>query len=61
MRERNVQEVRQLGAKQVLRVFMSADEVSHAPRVITPQDQAKWQSQVLFLGTWMPEARPLPA
>ncbi len=58
MRERNVQEVRQLGAKQVLRVFMSADEVSHAPRVITPQDQAKWQSQVLFLGTWMPERGP---
>ncbi|HEX5310230.1 CgeB family protein [Aquabacterium sp.] len=58
MRERNVQEVRNLGAKNVLRVFMSADEVSHAPRVITPQDQAQWQAQVLFLGTWMPERGP---
>lgn len=58
MRERNVQEVRNLGARNVLRVFMSADEVSHAPRVITPQDQARWQAEVLFLGTWMPERGP---
>jgi spore maturation protein CgeB len=58
MREQNVAEVKNLGARKVIRVFMSADEISHAPRVITAEDQAKWQSDVLFLGTWMPERGP---
>jgi spore maturation protein CgeB len=58
MREQNVDEVKKLGARKVIRVFMSADEISHAPRVITAEDQAKWQSEVLFLGTWMPERGP---
>ncbi|MGE5452628.1 MAG: glycosyltransferase [Acidobacteriota bacterium] len=58
MRPSNVEEVHRLGARQVLRVFMSADEVSHAPRPITEQDRQRWQSEVLFLGTWMPERGP---
>jgi spore maturation protein CgeB len=58
MREQNVAEVKKLGARKVIRVFMSADEISHAPRVITPEDETKWQSEVLFLGTWMPERGP---
>jgi len=55
MREQNIQEMKALGAKKVLRVFMSADEVAHAPRQITPAIREKWQSDVLFIGTWMPE------
>lgn len=46
------------GAKRVFRVFMSADEVAHAPRVITPEIFAKWKSDVAFVGTWMPERGP---
>jgi spore maturation protein CgeB len=55
MRERNVGESKNLGAKKVLRVFMSADEVAHAPRQISKEDHKTWDSEVLFLGTWMPE------
>ncbi len=55
MRNINVQEAKNLGAKNVLRVFMSADEVTHAPRKVTAEDHKIWDSDVLFLGTWFPE------
>jgi spore maturation protein CgeB len=55
MRLRNVDEAKCLGARSVLRVFMSADEVAHAPRQISEEDHKIWDSEVLFLGTWMPE------
>lgn len=58
MRQANVQEVKALGARRILRVFMSADEVSHAPRPINAHDQSSWASDVLFLGSWMPERGP---
>ncbi|MBI2733153.1 MAG: glycosyltransferase [Aquabacterium sp.] len=58
MRQVNVQEAKALGARRVLRVFMSADEVSHAPRPIDARDLAIWASDVLFLGSWMPERGP---
>ena len=58
MRERNIAEARKLGAKDVLRVFMSADELSHAPQALTQSDISKWGSDVLFLGTWFPERGP---
>jgi spore maturation protein CgeB len=46
------------GAKRVLRVWRSADEVAHAPRMITPLIYEKWKSEVAFVGTWMPERGP---
>lgn len=55
MRECNVAEAYSYGAKQVLRVFMSADEVAHHPRPLTADDYKQWSSNVLFVGTWMPE------
>jgi spore maturation protein CgeB len=58
MRLINVREARGLGAREVMRVFMSSDEVMHAPRALTREDYEKWQSDVLFLGTWFPERGP---
>lgn len=58
VREENIEEARKLGAKHVMRVWRSADEVVHSPRPITPEIQKEWQSDVLFLGTWMPERGP---
>lgn len=58
MRSSNVAEAKALGAHKVLRVFMAADEVSHKPRTLTAQDLQQWSSEVLFLGTWMPERGP---
>ncbi|MDE2401331.1 MAG: glycosyltransferase [Burkholderiales bacterium] len=58
VRQENVAECRALGARRVIRVWRSADELAHAPRPITPAIAAQWQSDVLFLGTWMPERGP---
>jgi spore maturation protein CgeB len=55
MRDVNVREARNLGATNILRVHMSADEVAHAPRILGEQDRAEWGCDVLFVGTWMPE------
>lgn len=61
LRDSNVAEAYALGAKKVLRVFMSADEVAHHPRTLTDGDYKKWASEVLFVGTWMPERGPFMA
>ena len=58
IRALNVPEARQLGARHVLCVHRSADEVSHTRVAMTPADLATWSSEVLFLGTWMPERGP---
>lgn len=58
MRQSNVDELKALGMAKSLRVFMCSDEVSHAPRPITHQDQDQWGTDILFLGTWMPERGP---
>lgn len=58
MRPQNVAEAKVFGARGAVRMSRSADEVSHAPRPLDEADHARWDSQVLFLGTWMPERGP---
>lgn len=58
VRQENVAEARAAGARAVLRVFRSADEATHAPRPLSAEDRRRWDSEVLFLGTWMPERGP---
>jgi spore maturation protein CgeB len=58
MRSENVDEAKALGAKNVMRVYMTADEKSHSPRLLNKVDEAQWASDILFLGTWMPERGP---
>lgn len=58
MRPVNVTEAKVLGAKRVIRMNRAADEVTHAPRVISDIDRTRWSSDVLFLGTWFPERGP---
>jgi len=55
VRSENIEEAIDRGARDVLCVFRSADEVSHAPRVLTLEDRKHWASEVLFLGTCFPE------
>lgn len=58
VREDNVAELNALGANNVVRVYRSADEVTHAPRPLTTSLQLAWMSEVLFLGSWFPERGP---
>jgi spore maturation protein CgeB len=61
VRECNVAEAFAAGARDVLRVYMSADEVAHAPRKPSNAECRKWSTDVAFIGTWMPERGPLLA
>lgn len=61
IRDENIAEAYAAGAKQVLRIDRSADEVAHAPRPLSPEDGSQWSSDVLFAGTWMPERGPFLA
>lgn len=58
VREENVHEAKNLGARNVMRVFFSADEVAHASRKLTEEQSDKFSSDVAFIGTWMPERGP---
>jgi spore maturation protein CgeB len=55
VRECNIAEARRAGARRVLHLFRSADEVAHASRQLSEADHRKWSSEVVFVGTWMPE------
>jgi spore maturation protein CgeB len=61
VRDCNVAEARARGARDVLHVHRSADEVAHAPREIGEKDRQKWAAEVSFVGTWMPERGPFMA
>ena len=58
VRTENIAEARRAGAKNVMHIFRSADEVAHAPQRLTVDETAQWASEVLFVGTWMPERGP---
>lgn len=58
VRPANVDEANALGARKVLFQPRVADEVAHAPRPLTPAIRAEWQSEVAFVGSWMPERGP---
>ena len=61
VREENVPELQALGAKNIMRVYRSADEVTHKRRPLSSDVIEKYSSEVLFLGTWMPERGPFLA
>lgn len=58
VREPNVAEARSLGARRVLRLRLSADEVWSRPLEVSAAECAQWASEVSFVGTWMPERGP---
>lgn len=47
------QEMKDLGCKNVLRVWKSYDEIQHAPFEDTNDIPEKFRSEVVFIGTWM--------
>jgi spore maturation protein CgeB len=61
IREENVAEAYARGAQNVLRVWRSADEVAHRPRLLTDEDRQRWGAEVCFVRTWFPERGPFMA
>ena len=61
VREPNVTEATAHGARRVIRIHMSADEVAHRPRELTHEDLVQYGSEVAFVGTWLSERGPFMA
>jgi spore maturation protein CgeB len=61
VRDCNVPEAFARGARSVLRVHRSADEIAHSPRQISERDRRQWATEVAFVGTWMRERGPFMA
>ena len=61
VRDVNIGELRTLGAKDVLHVIRSYDETAHARLPYSAEEEKKWSSEVVFVGTWMPERGPFMA
>lgn len=61
VRHCNVDEAFAAGARDVLRVWMTYDEVAHRPLALSADELARWRSDVTFVGTWMPERGPFLA
>lgn len=53
VRDENIDELRALGASQILRVDRSYDEVMHAPFDDIAEIAPEFRSEVAFIGTWM--------
>ncbi|WP_432708694.1 CgeB family protein [Pedobacter sp.] len=53
VRKESERECLALGAKRVLRVFRSYDEVAHRPYPPGIEIPKEYQSEVVFIGTWM--------
>jgi spore maturation protein CgeB len=58
VRRSNVSEAYAYGARRVVQVWRSYDEEDHEPRELTRADVQRWRTEVLFVGTWMPERGP---
>lgn len=61
VRQENVEEAYAYGARKVMKVWRSADEVAHAPRELSAEQKKRFTSEVVFVGTWMPERSPFMA
>jgi hypothetical protein len=59
VRSESAVEYRALGAKDVMQVYRSYDEVAHVRLAADIAEREKWRSEVVFVGTWMPERGPL--
>ena len=61
VRRPNINEAYAHGAQIVMLVPFTADEISHAPLALSSEEEARWASDVAFIGTWMPERGPFLA
>ena len=57
-RDSSVLAARAAGARNVLRVTLAADEIVHRSITLSARDRDLFDSEVAFVGTWMPERGP---
>ena len=53
VRRSNIAPAQAAGARKILVDYRTADEVQHRPRELTPEERARWTSEVVFAGTSM--------
>jgi spore maturation protein CgeB len=51
----NLDELRKIGVHRMLLQIFTADEVYHAPPVVSPSDRERLSSEVCMIGTYFPE------
>jgi spore maturation protein CgeB len=61
LREVNMGETLAAGARDVYRVWMTYDETIHHPYSLSSEERERYASEVVFVGTWMPERGPFLA
>jgi len=61
LRDSNVAEAREAGARKVLRVPFSASDEGQCAQQLSERERDQWASDVVFVGSWMPERGPLLA
>lgn len=61
VRDEDVSVARNLGCKNVERIWMSYDPVVHKRLPFSEEDKKSWESDVLFVGSYMPERGPFLA
>lgn len=59
--EENIAQARAAGARQITKVWLTADEIAHQPRKLSAAIFQRYCSDVAFIGTWMPERGPFMA
>ncbi len=57
VRRETEKECHDLGAKRVIRVYRSYDEIAHKPFPSTNEISEDFKSDVAFIGTWMPNEK----
>jgi spore maturation protein CgeB len=55
LRKDNIPSTQKAGARRTFLASLSADEVAHRPRDLTEAQRKKYGSDVVFIGTWLPD------
>jgi len=56
-----IEAARRAGIRNIMQMNFAADEVAHRPLPMTTEDHARFDSEAVFVGTWMPERGPFLA
>jgi len=56
-----VEAARRAGVPNIMQMNFAADEIAHRPLSLTDEDYARFGSEAVFVGTWMPERGPFLA